>query len=181
MDARQSTASAQAGRKGFSLRGQIILALVAIATLGYGGIYMRNLWRERQMGEASLNWPQTEGMLTQCEYRGSRRSGAHARISYQYVIAGKTYFSKQVNVAKDYLLLKPQAFVDEHPVGTKISVYYNHDHPEVAVIVPGIDNENTTLLVLFSAMFLVLGVSTIAIIFQLTRRAFAAQAVRAQN
>ena len=154
--------------------GNLILALLSITALSSGGLFMRNLLVERQAGRESLNWPQTEGVVTQCDYRKSGRD-AHVRISYEYMVGGKPYVSAQVNVAKDYMLSEPRAFADKHPVGTKIPVYYKRDRPEVSVVVPGVDSENTALLVLFGAMLLFLSSSSMVLLFQTVRASRANQ------
>jgi hypothetical protein len=166
------TSQTKSSRKELPLWGSILLLISAIVACSIGGVFMRKFWHERQAGKESLNWPQTEGVVTRCEYH-QRRRDAHARISYQYDVGGKAYSSVQVDVAKDYLLIEPKAFVDKHPTGTKIPVYYNVDHPEVSVLLPGIDSENTAVLVLFGTMLLFLCVTTLYGVFQITLRIFA--------
>ncbi len=172
---KKSSALEKDSRKEMSLLANIIMVVAAIVVLIIGGIFMRNLFRERQTGKESLNWPQTEGLVMRSEYN-QRRHDSNARISYRYVVNGKAFFSTQVNVAKDYMLSEPRLFVEKHPAGTKIPVFYNSEHPGVSVLVPGIDSENTTLLVLFGALLIFLCLSSLAVVFQIIRRVFFRQA-----
>src|SRR5580765_6937575 len=61
---------------------------------------MRQLFRERRLGEESLSWPQTEGEVIRSEYQYGRRSYC-ARISYRYEVKGTSYVSDQITVASD--------------------------------------------------------------------------------
>ena len=103
------TSQAKSSRKELPLWGSMLLLISAIVACSIGGVFMRKFWHERQTGKESLNWPQTEGVVTKCEYHHSRRGG-NARISYRYAVGGKAYSSAQVDVAKDYLLNEPKAF-----------------------------------------------------------------------
>jgi len=165
-----SSAKGKIARKEMSPRAQLLLLIAAIATLGIDGLFIRNLLRERQTGDESLNWPQVEGTVSQCEFHRGAHNSPNATISYQYSVGRNSYSSDQANVAGRYIRFRPRAFVDNHPVGTKIPVYYNPNNPHVSVVVPGIDHENTACLVLFAALPAPLAVCSLYLAFRIIRR-----------
>lgn len=159
------------GRNELPLWGSVLVLVFAVVGGSIGGAFMRNLWHERQAGIASLNWPQTEGLVVRSEYN-QRRRDSNARVSYRYVVNGKAFLSTQVNVANDYMLIEPRIFVDNHPAGTKIPVYYNANDPSIAVLFPGIDRENTFCLIAFGVMLFLTGVSSVALCIRILRAVF---------
>ena len=150
----------------------MLLLFFAIVTCSIGGLFISKLWRERQTGKESLNWPQTEGLVMRCEYNHSKRN-PNARISYLYKVDGKKYHSEQVTVANEFMIYDPRIFADAHPARTKIHVYYKPEHPDVCVIVPGIESQNTACLVLFGVLVLFLTGASLNLVLQTVRCAFA--------
>jgi hypothetical protein len=142
------------------------LLIAGLITVCFGAILIRRFLHERQLGEQSLSWPQTEGVVTWCEYHASgRHHSSYTEISYRYSVDGIVHYSDQATVANHEIRGNAKEFAVEHPNGTTIPVYYDRNHPGTAVLRPGIDPENTRLLYLFGGLLGLLGVSCLAYLY----------------
>ena len=109
---------------------------IVIAAFSYNG-YRTSL--------ASESWPSVTGSIVRSEIeRQTSTSGEGAdkkttvneypKIAYQYHIDGKTYTSRKISFVSPG---NAKQVVSRYPVGKSVSVSYNPDKPEQAVLVPG--------------------------------------------
>lgn len=160
--------------KAGSLITRSVLVGSALVTLWLASIPCRELFNERRLGQASLTWTQTEGVVIQSEYhknRGRRTSTGSGRIYYKYRVDENIYFSGQVDASGKRAWAD---LVNLCPVGAKITVYFDPNRPTSVVIVPGIARETTFFLFVFFALLGVLAVFWILLIFA-TVRSFVAK------
>ena len=145
---------------------------------GFGSHYIRQLIHERELGQASLHWSQTDGLVTKCNYRRGTRGSSSATISYTYEVDGKTYSSDRVTVTSNFTLRDPKAFVRDHPLNSKIPVYYHPNESSTSVLIPGIDGENTAMLVIFGSLMVLLILSWPICMISKIRKLFAVRTAR---
>lgn len=127
--------------------------------LGMGVHGMVKRLHERKQGVQSLSWWQAEAIVMRCEphsHSGGKHSSSSewATISYRYVVRDQPLFSDRVTVATRKVSEGVEAFVLGHPVGAKITVYYDPERPNDAVIFPGLDKQNMFWLVASGLMIL---------------------------
>lgn len=94
----------------------------------------------------SNDWPYVQGKITHIELMERKRSNKNsdiisiysARLKFQYAIADKTYTGVQIKWAdrnRDKIL----ALIEkEHPTGSSVTVYYNPQKPNEAVLQQGL-------------------------------------------
>lgn len=146
---------------GITLFGAIFLTLGLIGVI-YGGI---QIFRANQ----SLSWPRAKGEIVYGKVDTSEskskdsddvvtRSVTYgARLIYQYVVDGRTYYSNQrrfgqlAGADEDWAA----AIAERYPKGTTIPVAYSPSNPHLAVLEPGFDTESLWLpgAGLFSLLF----------------------------
>ncbi len=110
---------------------------------------------------ASHHWPTTNGTVVSAQViRPSGKSTKYiAEIGYTYQIGGKEYSSKNYKAtsARGTSGWAKQV-VDQHPVGSVVTVHYNPDKPEEAVIEPGLQSDNYFMTIVpLMAILLLLG------------------------
>ena len=125
---------------------------IFIGVLGMGIHGLVKRLHERKQGVQSLSWWQAEAIVMRCEphyHSGGKHSSSSesATISYRYAVRDQPLFSDRVTVARKRLSEGVEAFVLGHPVGAKITVYYDPQRPTDAVIFPGPDKQNMIWLV----------------------------------
>ena len=145
---------------------------------GVGSHFIQKFIHARELGQASLHWPQTDGLVTKCEYHRGTRGSRSATISYTYVVNGKTYSSDQVTVTSNCTLRDPKTFVRDHPVNSKILVYYHPNESSTSVLIPGIEGENTAVLVIFGSLMVLLILSWTICMISKIRKLFAVRTSR---
>jgi hypothetical protein len=95
--------------------------------------------------EPSLKWPTVPGVILECKYvyRSLTHSDYHsAEVLYHYAVDGKEYVSSQIRLSSRDLSGgsgNPGQFVDGHPAGTSVLVYYEPGNPQNSVLIPGAD------------------------------------------
>ena len=102
-------------------------------------------------GSASKHWPTTEGrILSSVVRRSSGRQGTICEpdIVYQYAVDGTDYAHWAVDLRGLGTTCGSVAaeVVARYPVGATVTVYYDPDHPERAVLEPGLHWSNLVLL-----------------------------------
>lgn len=100
-------------------------------------------WRHRlQM----FHWPTVPGTMTQAqvEWRGSRYRGYwQTTASYTYQVGNKTYRGQRVTPwTLQPVQVEVRDFIEEHPAGSTVDVYYNPRRPGDAVLIPGCDRRD---------------------------------------
>jgi len=83
---------------------------------------------------ASANWPTVEGAVTNW-HPGARSSTVS--IYYKYEVDGRTYHGDRVSYRPFSGLFSSQKLLKEYPEGKVVTVHYNPDNPEVAILEPG--------------------------------------------
>jgi len=91
----------------------------------------------------SEKWPQAEGMITNGEVISFRSDGQtmyRASLAYEYQVEGKQYHSDVIRKGVSSTSFKyfPKRKVEMHPIGSKVTVYYNPALPSEALLEPGL-------------------------------------------
>ncbi len=141
--------SIEQDKKSKSRRNTAILAigflLAGLGILGYGGYSIYK-------GYESLAWPRTSGIINDSyaelqRRRSSGTSGSHdqyvARIRYSYTLDGsKAYSSNEIGYGKSQytsrIKSKTEKYLQQFPVGKSVTVFYNPENPNQAVLKQGI-------------------------------------------
>jgi hypothetical protein len=128
---------------------RILVAVLVVAGLtlaGYGA-------RRAYLGNASKNWPQTEGSVVESEVTKERveRSRSDSgrpryetryrpRVRYFYTVEGQTYSSERVGFGSESMRDRKvaDAIVQQYPAGSLPIVYFSPDDPGSAVLEPGL-------------------------------------------
>jgi hypothetical protein len=104
-------------------------------------------------------WPTTEGIVISskvAESGFSDNAAWHPYVSYRYSVRGKEYISEDIEVIRvnngntDYYA---RQVVERYPVGRRVKVYYVHDNPAMALLEPGVPDND----IFASALLLVIG------------------------
>jgi hypothetical protein len=118
----------------------------------------------------SYRWPTTNGTVVSAQVvRPTGKSTKYiAEIGYSYQVDGKEYASKKfkATTARGTSGWAKQV-VGQHPAGSKVSVHYNPDRPQDAVIEPGLQSDNYWMTV---APLLVIALLSFALFQQIRNR-----------
>ena len=118
------------------------LFFIVFALSGLPVMYFTYPWLVN--GVESENWPTTDGVVTLSEIydvRGNKGGVTYgAEILYEYYVSDKRYLGNHVTSAGqssssdlDYA----QYLINKYPNGTKVTIYYNPNKAEEAVLEPG--------------------------------------------
>ena len=109
---------------------------------------------------ASANWPAIEGVIIFSEVHegccGEYHEGWWPSVSYRYSVDGREYISDNIEVT-DFSIGNIGYFarqvIQRYPVGECVKVYYNPENPAIAVLEPGVpDNDGGIWLILMFAV-----------------------------
>ena len=106
-------------------RSGVIVLLFGLAVTGYS---IFNL----SMGSSSTNWPTTEGQILESEFKTKGDSTSYPGVKYQYDVNGKTYDGERIVFGSAADL--PRGTLDRYPVGGTVTVFYDPNDPESAVL-----------------------------------------------
>ena len=90
---------------------------------------------------ASKSWPETRGSILSSTGIFMNSGGSYLKVTYRYTINGTSYTGDRYKYGKKYFFWSDTAGEiarETLPKGTEVSVYYNPQHPEQAVIEQGI-------------------------------------------
>lgn len=91
----------------------------------------------------SLVWPSVEGKLAQSDLLWRSKGLGYyryAQVMYTYRVDGRQYVSHQIALwSPDLSRGNARAFVAANPPRSTVLVYYEPQHPENAVLLPGAD------------------------------------------
>lgn len=100
--------------------------------------------KEHNLQKESVNWPTTEAVVSSSNVRrdwdknnGAPKTTYWFEISYNYEIEGKTYLGKRYTFQGGPSFNTKSladALLAEFPIGKKITIYYQPDNPQEAVI-----------------------------------------------
>ena len=128
----------------------LVGALLVVAGLGLGGLMTKIFLDAR----ANRSWPSTVGEVTESRLEvdttNRRRTSGQARrrrtsydavVRYRYTVGGQSYTNDQYAAGSDYFSSSNQSrtrlFLDRHPVGADITVFYNPRQPGSSVLERG--------------------------------------------
>ena len=122
----------------------------------------------------SLQWPKVSGKIVQCEqeeHHGTRSYDYSVKVSYSYSVNGQDYISHRIAPwSVDLEVLnnnqRPSAFVAAHPVGLPVDVYYEPQHLDYAVLLPGPDEVGNRKFINCGWISLIGGVLLVAMNFR---------------
>lgn len=91
----------------------------------------------------SNDWPTTEGVITAAHlvkrtWRDSTSTYSLPSVVYRYAVQGKEYEASRIGFQEYYPGIDPQAFINEHTVGSRTMVHYNPDNPSDGCLAPGV-------------------------------------------
>jgi hypothetical protein len=113
-------------------------------------------------GKQSETWPFTEGEVVSSHVKSRHDSDGDtsysAAVRYEYEVNGTTYVSRTISFGSKLYFgrFSAEEVVATYPVGEKVTVYYDPNHPKIATLEPGISGGSFVVLGL-SAVFLVAG------------------------
>jgi hypothetical protein len=128
-----------------------ILALFFWAFIGIGLILSSLVARSAILYHDSSEWPATTGVVTASavtrKFIPPQEWGFEARtspgmylyrasIEYRYTVDGRVYNGTRIGIG---IRIAPSVLVERYPKGRAVSVYYDGEHPERALLIPGLD------------------------------------------
>jgi hypothetical protein len=141
---------------------QIALFLLGLLVV----ILVASLPQYLQAGK-SLQWPTANGVVTvsrlQIGYL-KQMKGYYGDVQYQYWVGNTEYRGNRLSFNRVHLATEDasQQAIADYPVGKTVKVHYDPEHPDFAVLKPGLRGEMKFLFYLdiafiasFSAAFLV--------------------------
>lgn len=93
--------------------------------------------------KASKEWPTVEGVITHSELNKSRDNDGNdmysANVQYNYSVGGEKYSDGSIQTLDGSTSVKSSAkkTVKKYAKGTKVTVYYDPEFPNTAVLEPG--------------------------------------------
>ncbi|MCH9654050.1 MAG: DUF3592 domain-containing protein [Planctomycetes bacterium] len=118
-----------------------------------------------EQAKASKNWPTTAGLVLKSKVISHRKNNSSsstytAKVSYHYEVKGAQFESETVWFGGDISTSNKsmaRETVKKFPVDQKVTVYYNPEDPEIAVLEPGVF-KTTYFYYLFGWVFLGVGI-----------------------
>ncbi len=108
----------------------------------------------------SLQWPKVSGVIVQCDEvgRSSGRGSHYATATYTYIVDNQRHVGHRIGVWSPGWHASGGSiheFVRAHPAQSETDVYYDPQHPESAVLIPGPDEvRNRTFIWSGTGLFL---------------------------
>lgn len=143
----------------------IIIVCLLFISIGVGMLI--KLVQQFGKLQQSKHWISTSGKITSSdldaqvttEDDGYQTTTYLAKVNFTYEANGNTYESDRVNI--DYgmrtsNIRKQQSVVEQYPVGSNVTVYYDPEDPSQSVLEKKVNGAFTTILV--SAVFIAIGV-----------------------
>ncbi len=167
------------GSKG-SLFGALVLGVVFF---GLGVIFVAVGIDGYRDGQATKSWPTTTGHVISADVQEKveTRRDMNDRprtertytpaVRYEYTVGAQTYLGHRVK-ADDYGGGADRAYgiVNRYPAGTTLTVFYDPDDPDQAVLETGADTSGVYLFGGVGALFTVIGLAALAAAGVLFRR-----------
>jgi hypothetical protein len=97
-----------------------------------------------QEAEASKEWPTVDGIVTSSELNKTRDSDGNdmysANIQYNYSVDGNNYSEGSIGTIDGSTSIKSSVTktLRKYAKGTKVTVYYDPEFPNTAVLEPGV-------------------------------------------
>lgn len=134
----------------FAIRISVFFALLAIIGTFVCGVVIMYLQYRYTYVYPSVKGEIVETTVSYNQIQSSelRSVSVSPHAVYKFVVDGKEYVGKKINIYKSfsYSNLDPDAatetadkFLEKYPIGSKVTVYYNPENPEDAIIEAGFD------------------------------------------
>ena len=132
---------------------------IFILVFGLGGIYLIYLGiKNMRKAQASQNWPSTTGQVTgvdvgqsqSTDSDGDSHTSYYPIVRYTYAVSGQTFAGDKLafgprSTSNRYA--KAQATASRYAVGAPVTVYYNPEDPQDAVLEKRAAGTMTTLII----------------------------------
>lgn len=119
--------------------GLFVLLIVAFAWFGVRTLV--KYFRARKTVRASMGWPAVQGRVLEAyvgHHSDDEDTVYYPVVRYAYTVAGQEYTSDQIafgpEVASSMDALQAEKTVARYPEGSLVTVYYNPDNPQEAVL-----------------------------------------------
>ena len=128
----------------------LIGLLIVVFLMGGAGLWAG--YSRWSLGSASMSWASIDGTVTSSlvnrsrairRNSSSRETDYYARVSYRFVVEGKSYTGDQVRFddppggTGEGGKQEAEEFVERFSTGSKVSVYYDPEDPESSVLIQG--------------------------------------------
>lgn len=131
---------------------ELLLGILALITLVCGPLFLFLGINAYLKGAATESWPRTEAVVTDSGYtREIENDEFEFHLKYGYTVGGVDYTSNALyikpimNKQKSYSAIPKWCLDDgrvatphDYPRGKTISIYYDPDDPQSAVVLPGV-------------------------------------------
>ncbi len=130
------------------------LTIVGVVFLGAGILFSITGWNDLQNAKASAAWSKTEGAIISAGVkrktsfstgrRGKSTTTYVPEVSYDYTADGKKYTSNRImfggfaSGSRSYA----RGLVEKYAEGKKVTVHYNPEKPELAVLEAGVSGSS---------------------------------------
>lgn len=141
------------------LRGWMVMLAGAAFLIGSIGLYLR----DRSLQAAAATWVAAEGRVTGADVGEERRSGDKdfiSRVTYSYVVAGRSYSADRVWLTDPMYWSDRNdviRFLGRYPVGGAVTVYHDPAEPQSAALILTQTGSEQWILVAFLSLGIMLG------------------------
>lgn len=92
------------------------------------------------MSYRTSRWPAAGGVVIESRVAPVGRSGPdEAVVRYRYTVNGQRFEGDRIGYVRPRSQSQARQFVDDHPVGSDVTVFYDAAHPERAVLIRGVN------------------------------------------
>jgi hypothetical protein len=145
----------------------ILIILFCLVFIGIGFGMLIKLLKNFSKARYSKNWLSTSGKIisseldaqTTTDENGYQTTTYIANILFQYMVNDSAFECDCINF--DYgirtsNMRKEQSIVEQYPIGSQVTVYYDPDEPQQAVLEKRVGGAFTTIMI--STVFILIGV-----------------------
>lgn len=119
--------------------------------------------------EAPIEWPSVQGIVTFSELEELNNQFS-PNIKYEYSIGGEQYSAESIRIKVSKISMKRgvEKTIKKYAVGTAVTVYYNPESPNIAVLEP----KASSLFKILSMLPLLFCVGGVGMVLKLFKRIF---------
>ena len=143
----------------------VIIWGVFVFALYLGNVhFLEEIAYTRDRENAAETWPSVIGKISASEVRVSRAGRRHGttqfpHVSYTYEVNGKAYHSSNIMAGGEIGGVNVESTLARYPNGSEVTVYYNPQKPNDAVLQPG----DKTMSKVLRALMVFMNVAIIAV------------------